>query len=327
MYRVLGVIGFFACAMCVTACSSTVDSSRRQARSPYSSVYGYGVSQLARSDEVLLEPSLRGGTAGWCVSVVATEIGACPPIGTPPILSEGCGPHEYSSHLMEDFALTTSQVANVSIEGGAPIATRAESVLPDGLRAVFVEIHSQKALDRRRRCPQFSPLGANGEAIPRSDQSEVVLAAALPGRVVWQSPLRQPHGACGISTTHLPGVAERRGSAATRIIAVPGLIGRAFLSCINVSYHAYLPEDGETDLSATVLLDAAHPGSTPAPLPGMKPLPNHLGIVKAPSSDGDMVARRISGAWLLVKENGEEGSSGLRLSLTLLEHLRTTINL
>jgi hypothetical protein len=122
-------------------------------------------------------------------------------------------------------------------------------------------------------------------------------------------PRASPPGVCTISVTELPGVSSRRGSLATRIRSYPELIGRAFLSCIDVGYHVFIPGGGETDVTATVLLNAAHPGATPAPLPDMKPLHGHSAIFVAPSSGGEMVARRIPGAWVVAEEAGEDGTN------------------
>jgi hypothetical protein len=94
-----------------------------------------------------------------------------------------------------------------------------------------------------------------------------------------------------------------------------------------VNYHIFVPGGGETDLTAAVLLDAAHPGATPARLPDMKPLPGHAAIFEAPCSVGVMVARRIAGAWLVVEEGGEDATSDWQQPLRLLEHLRATVHL
>jgi hypothetical protein len=318
--RALIVFAICGCVVCVSACSSAGDPSQSPAGRR-------NESQRAGNDEVLLVPILLGGTAGWCVTVVTKEFGGCSRTLTTPVVSEGCGPEEYSRHLIEAYALTTSQVAAVSIEGGAPIPTRAESALPDGLRAAFIEIRSRRVLGRRRRCPRFTPFDAAGKMVPPSHTAVPPLAFALPGRISWQSPAHPPSGACMINTTPLPGVSARWGSVATRIASYPELIGGAFLTCADVDYHVFVPAGGETDFTAAVLLDAAHPGATPAPLPDMKPLSGHADIFEAPCSVGAMVARRIAGAWLVVEESGEEEASDFQQPLRLLEHLYATIRL
>jgi hypothetical protein len=64
----------------------------------------------------------------------------------------------------------------------------------------------------------------------------------------------------------------------------------------------------EHHLTAAVLLNAADPGATPPPLPGMKPLQGHPGLFEAPGPSGEMAARRIPGAWLVVGEGTYAGS-------------------
>jgi hypothetical protein len=89
------------------------------------------------------------------------------------------------------------------------------------------------------------------------------------------------------------------------------------MSCVDITYF-YL---GEHALTAAVLLNASHPGTTPPSLPDMKPLAGHPGIFEAPDSQ-EMAARRIPGAWLVVEEND---GIGLRVPAELLKSLRATI--
>jgi hypothetical protein len=107
------------------------------------------------------------------------------------------------------------------------------------------------------------------------------------------------------------------GSVTIRIKPVPQLIGQAFISCVETSY-VYMKEH---EIPAAVLLDAAHPGTTPPDLPGMKPLAGHPSIFETPPN---RFARRIRGAWLVVQE---EDSIGPRVSVELLEHLHAIIDL
>jgi hypothetical protein len=93
--------------------------------------------------------------------------------------------------------------------------------------------------------------------------------------------------------------------------------GREFVSC---AYTAYLFKNWP--IVAGVLLDASRPGATPASLPAMQPLQGHPGIFQGPGVEGETIARRIPGAWLVVAK-GE----GLQQRLTLLQHLQATIRL
>lgn len=61
----------------------------------------------------------------------------------------------------------------------------------------------------------------------------------------------------------------------------PDVRGREFVGCADTTYLL-----GNRPLIAGVLLDAAHPGSTPASLPAMRPLAGHLGIFQDRESEG-----------------------------------------
>lgn len=281
-----------------------------------------GASQTVRDYEVLLVPKLQGGTSGWCLTVVMMGKGGCtvPPTSAGPIFVENCDGS--ASTGIEIYALVTSKVAAVSIAGGPQIPTRAETALPNGLRAVFVEIHSQAnshQISSENTCPHFVPLGISGAPIKRSSKPTLSLAATLPGRMEWQHPAQRLAGACQISVRHLPGFSAHWGSVATRIGPSRGLIGRAFLSCADTEYFS----QEDTSMDAAVLLDASYPGTTPAPLPGMRPLPGHHQVFRARGSGGELVASRIREGWLVV----EEGGTGLQEPLALLVHLHATVNL
>ncbi len=101
-----------------------------------------------------------------------------------------------------------------------------------------------------------------------------------------------------------------------RLEAFTGLIGRPFLSCADTEYDL-----DSSPLDAGVVLDATHPGTAPAPLPGMTGVQGHSGIFRAPGWDGPITGRRIHGAWLLV-----EGGSSAQQRLTVLEHLRASVH-
>ena len=76
-------------------------------------------------------------------------------------------------------------------------------------------------------------------------------------------------------------------------------------------------------IRAAVLIDARHPGQTPAPLPGMKMLAGHPGYVLAPGSAGTLMGRRIRGVWIVV----EGATSRLRIAKDLLEHLQASVHI
>ena len=101
---------------------------------------------------------------------------------------------------------------------------------------------------------------------------------------------------------------------------------RAFQSCAD----AYYSLNGTT-LEAAILLDAEHPGTTPAPLPSMRPLSGVSDAFSAPGGFSlgaphsrlrTMTALRLPNAWLVVAD----GKSAAQ-QLELLHHLQASIRL
>jgi hypothetical protein len=323
--RIVTVITALLCTVTVSGCSHAA------AHSAY-------VSRPVPNSHVLLVPDLQGGRAGWCLATgyqTRTEgSGGCGEVtttSTGPILAEeGCDESETGIHL---YALTTSEVAAVSVYGGRPIPTTTNATLPDGLRAAAVEVlrhngHPSIGPD----CPQMTPLDAHGKPIRDAGKwtTQLRFAYRLPGTKDWDRgvPGEHPgwnsrpeaHGACELRATQLPRETSARwGSVATVIRPETGLVGQALMSCVDITYFYR----AEYALTAAVLLNASHPGITPPPLPAMKPLAGHPGIFEAPDSN-EMAARRIPGAWLVVEE---EDRIGLRVPVELLEDLRATMRL
>jgi hypothetical protein len=322
--RIVRFAGVLVWMFCASLCSAT-------AAGPY-------VSRPVPNSHVLLVPELRGGRAGWCLATGyatrtegSSSCGEITTTSTGPIFAgQGC---EEDETRIDTYALTTSEVVAVSVAGGMPIPTTTNSTLPDGLRAAAVEVlrHNGRP-SSRLRCPRMTPLDADGKPIWDTGKRAARLrfAKRLPGTKEWDRGVpgehpgwnarRPTHGACELRATRLPRETSARwGSVATVIRPEKGLIGQALMSCVDITYF-YL---GEHALTAAVLLDASHPGATPPPLPGMKPLAGHPGIFEAPDSN-EMAARRIPGAWLVVEE---EDDIGLKVPVELLESLRATIRL
>lgn len=275
------------------------------------------VARIAAGGEVVLVPSISAGSAGWCMAIITERSSGCwKAVVGGPILGESWSSGN-PPPVTEGGALTTCQVASVSVDGSSPVATRAEPATVDGLclRGVVVEIPSSEL----RHDPRFTPLNARGERITASTKPGSPLALRLPTRRNWEAPARPAHSPCQLSVEHLSGLVAHWGAVATRVGSYPGLVGRALQSCVDAEYF----NSEEQPIHAAVLLDAAHPGATPGPLPGMKLLAGHPGIFQAPGGSGTMTARRIRGAWLVV----DEGGSTLQERLVALERLRATIHL
>ena len=278
---------------------------------------------MSSHEEVLLVPEVNSGSAGWCLIRVNPSETGCPVVRShSPIIAEtwsGGGPPS----LVHGYAVTTSQVTAVTVEGGSSIPTRTETALPDGLRAVAVEIRGKLAEDAR--LPGFAPLNGGGARIDQSTETRPKpgeygrpLRSEVPTREVKN--LAQPtSGVCRISAEKLAGLTVDGGSVISHVRSYSGLIGQGFISCASTSYSL----DG-WPLLAGMLLDASDPGATPPPLPAMKPLPGHPGIFQAPGSETwsprRIIATRVHGAWLVVSR------AKLQQRLALLEHLRATVH-
>lgn len=302
----------------------------------------HSISRAEPGAEVRLVATLDGGTAGWSVDIKTHDSngGGLPPASSGPIYAEAC---QGNGNVSSIIVLTTSAVAAVSVTGGPPIRTHRYPTLLDGLRAVVVELRGyprQPGLGIA--CPKVTPLDAHLRPLSRRGKPNKPLARILPGSRSWLGKLDSGHRTCPISppspascvpaphppagachltaTTPSPGITEQGGSIATRIEPALGLPGTTFLSCVDYEYF-YHEED---ELTSAVLLNAEHPGAEPPPLPAMKPLAGHTGIFTTPGIQGERVARRIPGAWLVVEESDH---IGLKIPLALLEALNAEINL
>jgi hypothetical protein len=265
---------------------------------------------------------MDGGLGGWCVHF-DDSIG-CGGLGAEagPILQDWSGSGHSPTHPggqpeweIHGIAIAISEVVAVSLGTGSPIPTRAEAALPDQLRVVAVEWNGigEEAPD----FPHFTPLDASGQPItkPRSELHNLLVA---PDRTKhWERPKPEARGACKLIPIGLKQLSAQWGTVVTHIAGYADSIGRPFLSCISTEYYL----EG-WPLLAGVLLDGAHPGTAPAALPAMQPLRAHPGVFAAPGAEGEMFARRIPGAWLVVS-----GGSSRRRAVELLEHIRAVVRL
>lgn len=329
--RLAAVVTALACTVVMSACSRA-GGAASDAAIPHTVV-----SRSMPSVRVGLTPAL-GGYAGWCIAMTTTttsrkhsgDVCSGAKTSTGPIFVVTCSGGERVSalkaHVVTAYVivLTRGDVAAVTVAGGKPIPTEANSTLPAGLRAAAIELPGYKIIPKSFTvgypwlpCPRVTPLDANDKPIDRKGGSGSWLQVPLPRRE-WRPPERPPSGVCQLAATRLPReTLAIEGTVATRVKPFPELVGQAFISCASTTYFY---QDNH-DIPATVLLDAAHPGVVPPGLPGMKPLAGHPGIFETPP---DRFARRIRGAWLVVEE---EDNIGPRVPVELLEHLRATVHL
>jgi hypothetical protein len=282
--------------------------------------------RAAPGTRVSLAPLLDAGDAGWCLDVVTRIVTGtttrssrgCLKARTTsgPIFAEACEGAREGAVL---YVLTQSSVRSVSVEGGAPAATAGNSTLPDGLRAAALQGPGyQPPLGFYKRCPAVTPFNARGEAMFGRAGPAVPLSAKLPSKT-WARPDRPPPGVCRLTAAKLrPGTVPLEGSVSTALRPVRGVLGSPFVSCARTVYV----HGGGEYITAAILLDAALPGEMPPALPAMKPRAGHPGFFEASSSEGQLVARRVPGAWLVATE---QTPSGFAVPVELLEGMHAAI--
>lgn len=220
------------------------------------------------------------------------------------------------------IALVRAPVVAVSFKGYKQIATHANTMLPDHLRGAIIELRDGSMSGPLLKPPRF-PRGSliawskAGKPIAQTFTPGPPLAFEVPVRS-WSNAAPARRGVCGISVSGIAGLELRSGGVVSELTPHADVLGKEFLNCA----HSYYLLDEKWPLDAYVLLDAAHPGATPAPLPGMRPLTGHRGVFIGPGPESGELARRIPGAWLVISA-GEGTSQRLRL----LEHLHVTLHL
>jgi hypothetical protein len=288
-WHVAGAIGV-AIAVTVTACAGATSGHRLGVNS--------SLARLDSGQEVQLTPAVEAGWAGWCMSVAMFESSeSCANVRSHgPILAERWT--SSGERGVRGVVVASSDVTAVSLSDGTEIQTRREAGLPAGLRVAVVEI-----ADPSRRTPEavaghgFIPLGEHGVRIAENGRREVSLGYEVRGEG-WRAPTTAPHGLCAITVTGNRDVHAVRGGVVTEARSYPGLPGRAFVTCAGTEFAV---DKGGKSLLASMLVDAAHPGSAPGPLPHMMRLPGRPGIYRSRAGGGEIVAKRVSGrAWLAV---------------------------
>jgi hypothetical protein len=292
------------------------------AGSPAASSHG----QVARDEQLALLPiHLRAGDGGWCLTPVTVT--GCPNARLPAQLGPFRGPviaelwtgtsGSDGSSVETRIALTTDDVAAVSLEGRPAVKTHSSPFMPRGFRGAIVDLHGHPKEQSAPALPfsRFIALNAAGQRLAQSYELGPPLTFEAPNRN-WEPGAPQPKGPCSARVVGLKSLAFQGGSVMTAVTRHRDIRGREFVDCWHADYVL-----GKWPVEVDILLDAEHPGARPAALPAMSQLSGHSGVYAGPGTSRESIAARIRGAWLLVT-NG----AGIQQRLAVLEHARTTVS-
>ncbi|MGH2831533.1 MAG: hypothetical protein ACRDK2_02055 [Solirubrobacteraceae bacterium] len=289
--------------------------------SPFSTRHAGSTSQPV---VVHLSPNLDGGQAGWCVIILEKSgggggtCGPLPTFGHPRLTASSGWTHGDSD--ITTIEITAPRVAYFLVNGTQRVATKPLPGLPYGLRVAIIHTPLHGSPDRLAavafRSPTVVPLDVKGKPITESHDYGAVWFRD------WNRPAPQLKGPCQLHVSGPGRITAEWGQVATAIRPYPQqVIGRGFFSCIDTEY--YVPGRG---MRAAVLLDAANPGhATPAPIPGLVPIPQVPGLYNgggAYMSDGPMTAKRAGNAWIVVAGGGRNAGEA---RIRLLRHLTVTV--
>ena len=265
---------------------------------------GYG--PLGSTYSISISPSMQAGVIGWCTSVVTYRgaenfdlgtggcNGAPPAVGAPIFgAQDGIGSPNLS------YVFTAPQVAAVRVAGGPTILTRPDPRLPFGFRAAVFSLPER--LLAHDPGVGLSALDSTGQVIPGDAYAEPVTEATRS----WRAPSPPASGACSISPRRGSPAVLESGSVLSAAIGDPGILGHAFLPCLDASFTIH-----GTRFAAAVLLDAKQPGHLPAELPDMQPVAGRPGIFarhramtnlfNEEPNNLDIAATRVGNTWLVV---------------------------
>jgi hypothetical protein len=301
-----------------------------------------------------ISPALEGGAYGWCV-LEGGGGGTCATVPTQNtrtlsgVLTIGAVVGTNVTRREERItALLAPDVRGV-LAGGHTATVVTQAQLPYGLRIAQIDFAREMPPTGGHPIGSATSVGPPGQrtfgkAPPRATVPEpppvpqatpTLLATGVTGKPLayfnaepagrlgmtvrwWQNPQPLPPGPCQIRARGLPGLEPEWGHVAATIRPYPAkIIGRTFFSCIDTEYYLH-----KWPLETAILLDAQHPGRSPASIPGMKPVSGAAGLFNAPGDwHGEITAVHHGNAWLVVA-----GGSGLSQRREVLRHLHASIS-
>jgi hypothetical protein len=226
--------------------------------------------------------------------------------------------------------VTEPGVAAVRVSPTLTLLTRGDRQLPSGYR---IAIAAQQALGKKTALPAGAgapiplaldrhgrPIRATARTARLADPAVFWQAKAADGASkasrVASSP---PPGGCEIDTSGLAGATPEYGFVVQHVRGFPQLSAEDYLSCASADFTYH----GRAVLAA-ILLDAQHPGATPALLPSLRHVSQRsraFSLATSPAGGSEPItARRVGDAWLVVQAAGS-----MRARLAVLAGLTTCV--
>jgi hypothetical protein len=258
--------------------------------------------------DIPVTPDLEPGNVGWCSYPRFSLTASSPPPGVPAELpsSGTCGLAAVGDTPLilgggEEglfWMIVSSRVAALRLGTGTVIQSRTDARLPYGWRAVvtFTPAFNRRTrpLDRSSALPYPTPLDARGRPIPLG-----TFQPPPPVPVKTIDPSHPPARSCAIRAVALPGLRRQWEVIATGIPARRSSVDTgALFSCAR---SWYLFDERSPALSAALLLNAREPRLRAPALPGLTPTSPSGFFAEGGGSAGDITARRLGPAWLVVQ--------------------------
>lgn len=265
---------------------------------------------------VLLSPQLDGGQYGWCLATEESEFRR--------IAGGGCGAVPTSSEPIT-YVVSTSSARARQQTFVALVTPKVRALLFDHRRVPAVSMPGLPyGLRVARITVPLTPVRSpTGRLVLPPPREPVLTALDGAGRVLASTPVRPgsspattSSGPCSLQATGLEGLRARWSHVAGTVAPYPGaVVGRAFFSCIDTDYAFH-----GSSLDVAILLDAAHPGSPPAAVPGLLPVEGDGAFVNGPGAfKGALTATRRGDAWLIA------AGGSLDERIEVLSHIRAKI--
>jgi hypothetical protein len=269
-------------------------------------------------------PDLEPGDVGWCSyprfwyprgshrTTAIGQGGTCAPAltGDPPVILGGGGNSLF-------WAIVSPQVAGVRVGPHEVIRPRSSPRLPNGWRAVvtFSAAFNPSSNPPKTPLPELIPLDRSGHPI---SQGSVRSLAGVPLRSV--DPNHPPNGPCALHGANLAGVTRQWEVAVTSLPHFGSSVANDALFACAHSWYLFRPN--APAVSAAILLNARYPEQPAPPLPDLHTTATAGLFTEDGGSSGDITARRMGRAWLVV-----QGGTP-RTRANLLENLaRTAVEL